>query len=134
MMDFYWFSGYCRCSGGSRVLQHCVTCEAGEGENTRQWEQNVSGMWENNSWRNRTLCGSFNPINQQICFYHHWHYSKEVFHSSTLSLCQKEKVLLIIGMWIASWIEEWFWTQQQRALHSAFLIPNYLGTEGNFIW
>lgn len=32
-----------RCSGGGRVLQHCITCEAGQREDTGQWKPHVSG-------------------------------------------------------------------------------------------
>lgn len=32
-----------RCSRGSRVLQHCVTGETGEREDTGQREPNISG-------------------------------------------------------------------------------------------
>ncbi len=88
MIDFDWFSDHCRCSRGSRVLQHCITCEAGEGEDTRQWKQNVSGMWENN-W---ILCGlvfgaQLRNLSADLLDY--WDCSKEVFHclpSSTLWL------------------------------------------------
>lgn len=40
--------------GGSRVLQHCITCEAGQREDTGQWKPHISGT-ETIEGRNQPL-------------------------------------------------------------------------------
>lgn len=54
-----------RSPGGSRVLQHCISCETGQREDTGQWEPHISGT-EAKEGRNQLL-----PPKRKT-FFHTW--------------------------------------------------------------